>query len=138
MHIPKDITNEQIISLIQQYLPLALQKQGFICAITGYDDDKRELYQIPEAIELFKRLCNTGFISVLHVSTLLDENHPEISRLFGALEIWAIKEGYLDSSGNFNVNQEIFDKFTVELNKSNKIADEQMPTIKDGAHLLKL
>jgi len=66
----------------------------FVLTVDGYNDDPRDLYQIPEVIGLFKRLLNNGFISLLEYSTIhpimAPKNMPIPSPGLGALEVWAI------------------------------------------------
>lgn len=139
VHIPKDITDNEIDDLIRQILPKVMKSQvGCVCGVYGYDFDDRELYEIPEAIALAKRLVDLGFIAMAHTSTLMDkEEKPEIAKLFGAFEIWAMATGRLDANGD--LDEEGRNVFLRDLDKANKRAGSiAFPTITDGQHRTKV
>ncbi len=135
-HIGKDITDEEIDDLTRQALSLALQQaKGCCCALAGYDFDERELYQIPEAINLCKRLCDRGFISAMHTSTLMDRDElPQLRRFFGAMEVWAIATGNLSYDGDLEIDKENFDVFLKALDRANQVSNELLPKTTDGQH----
>ena len=69
------------------------------CAISGFDDDPRELYEIPEVRSFCGRLVDYGFISGLDLtanSELRDAiglpTDPILARckMLGALEVWLV------------------------------------------------
>ena len=151
VHIPKDITDEEIDDLIRQIMPKVMKSEiGCVCGIYGYDFDERELYQIPEAITLAKRLVERGFISITHTSTLMDkEEKPHIAKLFGAFEIWGMATGRLAENGDLDVDEagrnEFLaaldvdeagrNEFLAALDRANKKAKNILfPTITDGQH----
>jgi len=71
--------------------------------VDGFNNDARELHEIPEAIAVLKRALNAGFASVLHCSTMLDPPavNPEPRMwAFGAFELWAIATGRLQIKNN--------------------------------------
>ena len=51
-----------------------------VCTIRGYDDDHRELYDIPEVRSFCRRLLSLGFISYLDFSTRPGSQTPPIAR----------------------------------------------------------
>lgn len=141
LHLPKDITDEEIDELIRIGMPQAMKKGiGVACAVYGYEFDERELYEIPEAIVMAKRLVERGFIGIMHVSTLMDKKEkPYLAKLFGAMEIWAMATGHLDSNGDLNINEDEIKDFLADLDKANKRAGAiAFPTITDGQHRTKI
>src|SRR5215469_10950369 len=64
------------------------------CTIRGFNDDPRELWEIPEAKTLAQRMVAIGFIAWLEGSVLMPElrRGPDANlRLgMGALEVWAL------------------------------------------------
>lgn len=73
-HMHKSVTDEEIESVICLAIPDVMKEdRGWLCAINGYDDDERELYQIPEAIALCQRFVKCGLISILTTSTLMEK-----------------------------------------------------------------
>lgn len=141
LHLPKDITDEEIDELIRLGMPRCMELGvGIACAVYGYDFDERELYEIPEAVAMAKRLVDRGFIAIMHVSTLQDrEEKPYLRKLFGAIEIWAMASGRLDENGNLFLAEEETPLFLADLDKANKKAGAiAFPTIKDGQHRTKV
>lgn len=132
-HIHKDVTDEEIEEIISLALPdVEKENRGWVCAINGYDDDERELYTIPEAIELCKRLVKLGLISILTTSTLIEKDErPWISKHLGAIEIWAIATGYLDANGELVLTKKNFAEFQRVLADANNLVTK---VTKDGQH----
>lgn len=124
-----DMTDDDIREIIRNSLPVATAKQqGFCLMIGGYDDDKRELWDIPEAVSLFKRLVSLGFISCLEVSTKI-EILARVSGLpgFGAFEVWASSIGKMGFSESFS--QEEMKEFLAALDRSNSVAMATLMTV---------
>lgn len=136
IHVPSLVTDLEIDDMIRGTLPIVRsQGEGFVCAIYGHDNDKRELYQIPEVTVLCQRLVKRGFISILNVSTLLEkEDKPWLGSGFGALEIWAIAKGLFSESGDLDIDHDTFGRFWKDLDESNKIAEKLEHTTSDGMH----
>jgi hypothetical protein len=93
---------------------------GFVLTVSGYDNDLRELWEIPKCIELFRKLVDMGFISVLEVSTHI----KEISRIpdcpgFGAFEIWSIADGRM-TGGTTTYPKSVIIEFLDKLQESNQ------------------
>lgn len=94
LSLADDMTDAEIKECIQDMIPVCkVKKQGFCLTISGYDEDPRELWQIPSAVGFMKRLCELGLISALEVSTTSpDLLRTEFKALklpgFGALEVW--------------------------------------------------
>jgi hypothetical protein len=90
----------------------------FSLTISGFNDDSRGLYQIPEAVDLAKRLVAGGMMSLLHVATSLQtlERKPG----WGALELWACAKG-LFRSGVCPLSRETMQAFMRDLMQSNAL-----------------
>jgi hypothetical protein len=67
------------------------------CTIRGFNDDPRELWEIPEAKKLAQRPVDIGFIAWLEGSVLMPEirRGPDVNLQsgMGALEVWALAKG---------------------------------------------
>lgn len=134
-----NMTDDEIKDCIQQMMPICITRgSGFCLTVSGFDEDKRELWQIPEAIAFMKRLVDIGLIAGLEVSTQC----PDLVRKefgleslpgFGALEIWMGGTGRL-SSGNNDITQETMTTFFEALNIANAKAKAicQEPPYKTG------
>ncbi len=118
-------TNKFIAETMRKMRTLRHQprKTSIICLVDGFDDDKRELYQIPEARALFRRLVKLGLISYLEVHVTLPHSDPALSHGLGALEIWSMSEGIVRSQ-NQEIPKETFITFFRELEKSNERAEK--------------
>ena len=84
-----------------------------VLGIDGFGADRRDLWEIPEAIELCKRLVESGIIADLTPSTScpgmmsLGGVPPELSQCggLGAFEVFLISKGYY-KGGEFRVNSD--------------------------------
>lgn len=111
------MSDEEIKQCIQNMIPVCIEKsQGFCLTIDGFCEDKRDLWNIPEAVVFMKRLCKLGFTSVLEVSTTCSalmkkeyENLTEKIPGFGALEVWMCATNRMESGKNE------MDKATIEI-----------------------
>jgi hypothetical protein len=122
--IPKNATNIDLIRLIKQGFELTQKNQkGCFFTISGYDFDERDLSEIPEVKELCKRAVELGLMSVLIVSTLMEDKE---ARAFGALEMWGLVKGKFKKDPLKNekmileFEKEEIEEFKIELNKSNE------------------
>jgi len=62
-----------------------------VMVVGGFNDDPRELWQIPEAIDLLNRACRAGFLSILEPSVMLKSEVPrKFTTAFGAMELWLV------------------------------------------------
>jgi len=141
LHLPTHITDKDIDDLIRQVMPKVLQyQQGCVCAFIGFDNDPRELFEIPEAIEFAKRLIDSGFISMLHISTLMEkEEKPYLAKVFGAMEVWALGTGCLTKDGDLSIGEAESKEFLAALARGNrKKALTVYPTTTDGMHRTKI
>ena len=110
------------------YEQLVKSESGFFLSIAGFDDDPRELWQIPEVVEFFKNLIEIGFITLL-VPDIIDI--PKGKRLgLGALEVWM----YVNHNGEFELDIEKYrNEFFPALMKSNETLERYLAT-PDGMH----
>lgn len=118
------MTDNEIKDCIQQMMPICIARAaGFCLTISGFDADKRELWQIPEATAFMKRLVDFGLIAGLEVSTqgegmVREELGVESLPGFGALEVWMAGTGRL-ASGSNDIDKATMDTFFAELNIAN-------------------
>ncbi len=68
---------------------------GPVLTVDGFDDDPRDLWHIPRAVQTIKRACDAGFLSILYPSVLMAKeigfDHPCGNlRAFGAFELWLV------------------------------------------------
>jgi hypothetical protein len=84
---------------------IRVRSHGVQCvraAVKGYEDDPREMWEIPEVRQLCQRLVDLGVIAVLELSDFCPE-HPKLQRDHregkatpmgpGALEVWLLAKG---------------------------------------------
>jgi hypothetical protein len=122
------ITDQEIIGLMRHARRArAAGAPTVTCCIGGYDDDPRELGDIPEARELCKRLVRLGYIACLDIATSVREfptfNH---SITLGAWEVWRIARGEA-KVGKSRVPAELLDEFiTKELVYLSTVADDHL------------
>lgn len=67
MRLQIDLTDEELLSGMRA-MKAARENPNvkhILCMIEGYDDDLRELYEVPEVREFCKRLERLGYISYL-------------------------------------------------------------------------
>jgi len=98
-------TNEELQDMACK-LSKVVDDEGFFLTISGYDDDPRELWEIPEAIDLCQRIVKTGLVCVLETSSQIKELMPERFRDIdapgpglGAFEVWIFGEGKMKHGG---------------------------------------
>jgi len=77
-----------------------------VLTVDGFDEDPRDLWHIPRAVQTIKRACNAGFLSILHPSVLMGMGlpsgfAPDLGRMaaFGALELWLVASGKFETDG---------------------------------------
>jgi hypothetical protein len=95
-----DETDEELVAQIRALMDHARREAGeTVLTVHGYDDDPRELWQIPEARSHLARMVEFGAIAILTRSTWCRElgapawtmNRP----LMGAFEVWMASLGYI-------------------------------------------
>jgi hypothetical protein len=90
-----DQTDEQLVAQIRAVME---RPADIILAVGGFDDDPRDLWDIPEVRAHFRRLVDFGLIAILVPSTGLGELCP--AHLagcpgLGGFEVWALGHGLL-------------------------------------------
>lgn len=97
--------------------------KGGLLSVDGYNEDPRDLWQIPEVINFAKKLCAMGVCSILELSTYLDptwESTSNAGRPFGAFELWLLAKEELGQTIQPPRVQELFARFCdQDLPKSN-------------------
>lgn len=116
-----DLTDDEIKDILFDLYPVCNKlRQGFMLTISGYDEDKRDLWEIPEVVAFYKRLIDFGFLSVLEVTTGIDglARFPKCPG-FGAVEVWMAATGRM-VRGSTTLPIEDMDEFYALLQKSNQ------------------
>lgn len=111
---------------------------GFVLTISGWDSDPRDLWEIPEAINLCKRLVDTGFISLLEVSTqsgLKSDYMPDDCPGLGALEIWLMANGRV-RKGQQDLDRNTIETFMNVWLSSNEVCAEGIAKVGANARVL--
>lgn len=76
--------------VVKMFPCVANENVPFTLFVSGYDDDPRELWEIPEVVDFFHRCIDAGVISLLPFSTMVTPNPvPGL----GALEVWLMAHG---------------------------------------------
>ena len=114
--------------------------EGGTIAISGYDADTRELWQIPEVLKFAKKLVSMGVLSVLTYSTYLDPRwgppDDHYGKPLGAFELWLMAIEQL-GRGDIDSNRlmKLLDQFKVVLCDSNETAAAVVQgLVSDGNH----
>ncbi len=120
------MTDEEIKDAVRNLQPVCLEKQqGFCLTISGFDDDPRELYEIPEVVAFAERLVKYGFMSCLHVTTTIEDLIPQFKGRklpgLGALELWLFASKQMKPS--LELDKSTFQIFVNDLETSNKIVE---------------
>ena len=138
--IDTKITDEQIRRLIIDCMPLMENGGECAIAIDGFNDDPRELWQIPEVVDICKRLFAMGACSALTISIHFDKRFGalDIAKPYGAFEIWLLATDEWVKNNGFITRQHattLFQMFVVELAVSNKKAVSiSNGFVEDGQH----
>ena len=87
------IRGHQINETIRSCWPIVeVTNTPFAISIGGYDDDTRELWEIPKVIEFCQRIVESGLISMLVGKT-------DPSGAFGAVMIYAVANRIIKKGG---------------------------------------
>lgn len=112
-----DATDEELVTTARNAATQAPGPNRFVfMGVYGYDDDPRELHEIPEVRPHMRRLVDFGFISILTRSSML----PELGgiggpfRAFGAFEVWAFAEGMF-AGGRIEFTSADVDRFVKDV-----------------------
>ena len=124
------ISPDEIDDHIRNIYPFITHRKEKVClSIEGFNEDARELWEIPEVVSLFERLVASGFISLLEISTscpfLIEQELPGL----GAFEVWLASVGLL-KTGQTQINARILGEFMENLEKANQQANKIAQSIK--------
>ena len=127
VNLHTNMSEDEIEECMKDMAPVCwTAKTGFFVCMAGYDNDKRELWQIPEIASFFKILVRKGFISFLEVSS----SAKGVTRLgeqdgtpgFGALEVWMIANGMM-GNGRTDIEKSEMLAFFDVLDKANATSE---------------
>jgi hypothetical protein len=125
-----DMTDDEIKEMIHKmYRRVDEVGHGFLFTVAGYNNDPRELWEIPEVIAFFKRLIDIGFLSVLEpVAQIADPGGPA----FGALEVWMVATGQINEKKDHEITREMVGQLFTDVlypsnMKLNKLLSEPCP-----------
>jgi hypothetical protein len=97
------------------------------CTISDYDDDPRELHEIPEVQAFCRRPVDLGFIADLDVTTSiagLARVGPQAG--LGAFDVWALAEGMIGQTGMTEITEDTLLRFRDVLAACNRRADRAL------------
>jgi hypothetical protein len=100
-----DQSDEELIAEIRAVMEYSRRHPaGAMMIIQGFEDDPRELWEIPEVQAHLRRLVDFGFIAILARSTGVRElgvpDYLADCPGFGAFEVWAHGRGLLRTGSN--------------------------------------
>ena len=126
-----DASNNDIID--QMRIMKRARQEGLydnvICTIRGFDDDRRELYDIPEVRAFCRRLVNLAFISYLDFVTTIVADAPEVVKKgWGAAEVWLCGEGRFSTGAEWTI--ELIGEIEQAVGESNVKADALLGPMK--------
>lgn len=112
LDINKDMTAQEMRAKIKELIAIIeVTQRGFHLSVNGYDQDPRDLWEIPKAIALLQRVWDTGLAALLE---------PSSKETLGALEVWMIITGRITHQGQYSITQQIRDQFIHELMACNR------------------
>ena len=119
-----DATNDDVIE--QMRVMKRGREEGrydnVICIIRGFDDDPRELYDIPEVRAFCRRIVNLAFISYLDFATTVLTDVPDlVKKGWGAAEVWLCGEGRFKTGAEWTM--ELVSEIAQAVGESNEKAD---------------
>ena len=120
-----DASNEDIVDQMR-ILKRAREERRYkaiVCLVRGFDDDPRELFDIPEVRAFCRRIVNLGLISYLDFTTFFNPEVPEeAKKAWGAAEVWLCGEGGLKR--NNTLMKKLLDELEQVVTESNGRADK--------------
>lgn len=98
-----------------------------VCCVDGYDDDPRELHEVPEVVALCGRLFSTGLVAEIEECIY---THPvaeaakgkRIPLPFCAFQVWMIREGIYPKPGKFSVTEDLCARFLAALREAQTVS----------------
>jgi len=126
MNIHIGMEDAEIEEAMKDMAPIChATKTGFFICVDGFENDKRELWQIPEVATYFQKLFEKGFVSFLEVSSTaegLTRLDKDITSLgfpgFGALEVWMIAK-HMMGNGRTDIERSEMKRFFLDLDRAN-------------------
>jgi hypothetical protein len=123
------LTDEDVIALMRQ--AKQCREQGvplLTCCIDGFNEDPRDLGDIPEVREFCKRLVRLGYISFLDVATSIRElgNAFNGGITLGAWEVWRMARDALRVGPNEVDINEVLRFLEKDIKYLNTVADDHL------------
>jgi hypothetical protein len=118
-----DATNAELLE--QSRLAKTMREAGashVVCCVRGFDEDPRELWDIPEVRAFCRRLVAQGFISYLDLATRLPGTPAILRDAMGALEVWLTAEAKL-SLEPMTLGPDVVERFRTALDAANALMD---------------
>jgi hypothetical protein len=124
MNLALDSSDDELLDAMRVMKRSREQKaEGHIVlTILGFDEDQREVWQIPEVQRYCHRLVEIGFVSFLDTSTSLPWNAVELHAVIGGLEVWLIGEGKFHNS--IEITEQLARQFDEVISASNARAEK--------------
>jgi hypothetical protein len=138
------MTENDLKGIIRGLYPMVKgTDSGAYLSVSGYDSDPREVYDIPEVVELFKKCVKLGLISLLECTVTLKNYIKPSFEGFGiaAFEVWWIaKGGKMNKESTSHVTKETLAQFIDEWLASNAVCDrvyQESSDIPPSRHYIK-
>ncbi len=134
------LKDDELITLMAEALNnIEKGSRPITITISGFQNDSREIYNIPEVKAFCKRLLKIGFVSIQEVTT----NFREISDAYnpytlGAFEVWLLANGKMSKTMDMLHVQSSFELFYNQLSNYNLKCDEVTKDVKDNLNEDKL
>ena len=130
LHLATDVKDAEVMEIINAYNG-KLDEVGLLLYIMGYENDPRELGDIPRVRGFCRRLVNLGLLSVLHITTTIAGfaksplTMAECNGL-GAFEVWLMAENKMPDPLKPNpMGVEVLGDFEKALTNSNRMLDRR-------------
>jgi hypothetical protein len=123
------LTDAELIDLMRQAKQCRHDDAPSVtCSISGYDNDSRELADIPEVRALCKRLVDCGYVAFLDPATSIRELPTFCACMsLGAWEIWRMSRNAMGPSGHQSVPHAVLRDFLArELPRLKAVADDHL------------
>ncbi len=118
-------SNADILAMMQA-MKVARESGGVahvVCFIDGFDEDERDLHEIPEARAFCRRLVDLGFVSWLDFQTTMPATkaQKDCESSLGAFEVWLLAEGRMKNG--MEITPALLDEAYEAVLCSNEISD---------------
>lgn len=89
--IAPDAQEADLIEIVRtEGFAVIRRNRPFFCTITGYENDHRELWEIPEVVSLCQRIISSGLLGLLEVNV----GPGRQPMLWGAMDVLACASGW--------------------------------------------